>query len=52
MTKYWILIRFQGHEYRTLETFNSVNEAYDEAHRRFDGTPVQFDVFSEDSVPA
>lgn len=45
--KYWILIRFQGQEYRTVETWDKVGEAYDEGHRRFDGTPVHWDVFSD-----
>jgi uroporphyrinogen-III synthase len=48
--KYYILIRFQGQEYRSLESYDSVSAAYDEAHKRFDHGGVQWDVFTDEST--
>lgn len=47
--KYYILIKFQGQEYRSIETYNSFSEASDEGHRRFSHGAVQFDVFTDES---
>ena len=49
--KYYILIRFQGREYRTMEVYDSYAEASDEAHRRFGiYTAVQWDVFTDEAT--
>ena len=48
--KYYITIKFQGQEYRTIETYNSYTEAADEARRRFSHGAVEWDVFTDEST--
>ena len=46
--QYYITIKFQGQEYRTIETYDSYTEASDEARRRFSHGAVQWDVFTDE----
>lgn len=46
--QYYITIKFQGQEYRSVETYDSYTEAHDEGKRRFSHGAVQFDVYTDE----
>ena len=47
--QYYITIRFQGVDYRSIETYDTYTEASDEAKRRFSHGAVQWDVYTDEN---